>query len=93
MKDEIDHQDYNICLIGAGAYGFPLAAHVKRQGKKAVHLGGSLQLLFGIIGKRWENPNYNKHYDYAALINEYWVRPGAKFQPKNSKKVEEACYW
>lgn len=60
MKDEIDQQDYDICLIGCGAYGFPLAAHVKRQGKKAVHLGGSLQLLFGIKGKRWENPNYNK---------------------------------
>lgn len=32
--------DYDICLIGYSAYGFPLAAHAKRKGKKAVHLGG-----------------------------------------------------
>lgn len=47
----MDKIDYDICLIGCGAYGFPLAAHAKRKGKKAVHLGGALQLLFGIKGK------------------------------------------
>lgn len=51
MEDEMDKTDYDICLIGCGAYGFPLAAHAKRKGKKAVHLGGALQLLFGIKGK------------------------------------------
>ena len=50
MKNEIDKMDYDVCLLGCGAYGMPLAAHVKRSGKKAVHLGGSLQLLFGIRG-------------------------------------------
>ena len=28
-------------FLGCGAYGFPLAAHVKRMGKKAIHMGGS----------------------------------------------------
>lgn len=93
MKNEIDKQDYDICLIGCGAFGFHLAAHVKRVGKKAVHLGGSLQLLFGIKGKRWENPNYNATYNYAQLMNEYWVRPGEEFKPRNANKVEGACYW
>ena len=50
MEAEIDKEDYDICLIGAGAYGFPLAAHVKKMGKKAIHLGGATQLLFGIKG-------------------------------------------
>lgn len=63
MKTEIDKVDYDICLIGAGAYGFPLAAHVKRQGKQGVHLGGALQLLFGIKGKRWEMANYDSLWD------------------------------
>lgn len=93
MKKEIDKQDYDICLIGAGAYGFSLAAHVKRQGKKVVHLGGSLQLLFGIKGKRWENPNYNEKYNYASLMNEYWLRPGEEHRPENAGNVEGACYW
>lgn len=93
MKAEIDKADYDICLIGAGAYGFPLAAHVKRMGKKGFHLGGSLQLLFGIRGKRWENENYNPIYNYAKLINEHWVKPSSDEKPKNADIVEGACYW
>lgn len=56
MKSEIEKHDFDVCLVGCGAYGFPLAAHVKRMGKQAVHLGGALQLLFGIRGNRWEDP-------------------------------------
>ncbi|MDP5231637.1 MAG: hypothetical protein NWQ38_14695 [Cellulophaga sp.] len=99
MKNKIDQIDYDICLIGAGAYGFPLAAHVKRSGKKAIHLGGSLQLLFGIRGKRWEDPNYGVQEwgiapgSYSKLSNEHWVRPGENEKPKNANAVEGACYW
>jgi hypothetical protein len=93
MKSEIDKHDYDICLIGCGAYGFPLAAHVKRRGKKSVHLGGSLQLLFGIRGKRWENENYNNQYNYARLMNEHWVKPSDEETPQSAVKVEGACYW
>jgi hypothetical protein len=99
MKQEINNRDYDICLIGCGAYGFPLAAHVKRQGKKAVHLGGSLQLLFGIRGKRWENPNYGvkvwrlPYGFYPDLMNNYWVRPDEQMKTENANKVEGACYW
>lgn len=99
MKNKINETDYDFCLIGAGAYGFPLAAHVKRSGKKAIHMGGALQLLFGIIGKRWEDPNYGvKEWGipkgfYSILVNQYWVRPSSNDKPKNAKKVEDACYW
>jgi hypothetical protein len=93
MKLEIDKEDYDICLIGAGAYGFPLAAHVKRMGKKGFHMGGSLQLLFGIRGKRWESENYNPKYNYASLINEHWVKPSEDERPANAVKVEAGCYW
>ena len=93
MSDQIDKIDYDICILGCGAYGFPLAAHIKRKGKKAVHLGGATQLLFGIRGKRWEDENYNKQYNYSALMNEYWVRPSEDEIPDGAKKVEGACYW
>lgn len=93
MKGEMDKTDYDICLIGCGAYGFPLAAHAKRNGKKAVHLAGSLQLLFGIRGARWENPHYHETYNYAALMNEYWVKPSENEKTKNAQQVEGACYW
>lgn len=93
MKSEIDKKDYDICLLGCGAYGFPLAAHIKRSGKKAVHLGGSLQLLFGIRGARWENNNYNSTYNYSKLMNEYWVKPSETETPSKAQQVEEGCYW
>lgn len=99
MKAEIDKVDYDICLIGCGAYGFPLAAHVKRMGKKGFHYGGALQLLFGIRGNRWEDPTYGvKEWGipygfYADLMNEHWIRPGNKEKPKNAQVVEGACYW
>jgi len=99
MKAEIDKVDYDICLIGCGAYGFPLAAHVKRMGKKGFHLGGSLQLLFGIRGKRWEDPYYGtKNWGiaygaYSSLMNENWIRPGEDVKPNGSEKVEGNCYW
>jgi len=93
MKSEIDRTDYDICLIGCGAYGFPLAGHVKRTGKKGFHLGGSLQLLFGITGNRWADRNYSKFLDYSQLINEHWVRPSDEERPDGAITVEGACYW
>ncbi len=99
MEQTMDSINYDICLIGCGAYGFPLAAHAKKQGKKAIHLGGSLQLLFGIKGKRWESPYYGvKEWgipigSYTALINEYWVHPSEDEKPTNAQEVENACYW
>jgi len=93
MKNEINKFDFDIALIGCGAYGFSLAAHIKRKGKKAFHLGGSLQLLFGIKGKRWENPNYNKTFNYSQFFNEHWVYPDIEEKPKSSNLVEDSCYW
>ena len=88
MCDEIDRLDFDIALIGAGAYGFPLAAHVKRTGKKAVHMGGVSQLLFGIKGSRWDNVDY-----YKNLYNEYWVRPSRGETPADLTKIEGGSYW
>ena len=93
MEEAMDRHDYDVCMIGCGAYGFPLAAHAKRRGRKAVHLGGSLQLLFGIRGRRWESPQYSPDYDYSRLMNEHWVRPADEERPRDAGQVEGACYW
>lgn len=84
MEQEIEKHDFDVALIGCGAYGFPLAAHVKRLGKKAVHIGGPLQLFFGIKGKRWDN---------MGLYNESWVSPSSGDRPKGLNNVEGGCYW
>lgn len=88
MEDEMDKLDYDIAIIGCGAYGFNLAAHAKRTGHKAIHLGGASQLLFGIIGKRWENREY-----YKDIINEHWCRPDESERPATADSVEGGCYW
>ena len=99
MKAEMDKIDYDICIIGCGAYGFHLAAHAKRMGKKAIHMGGATQLLFGIKGNRWEDPMYGvKEWGlpegfYTKMFNEYWIKPGKEGRPKNAEQVEGACYW
>ena len=95
MKYQISVSDYDICLLGCGAYGFPLAAFIKRSGKKAVHVGGALQLLFGIRGKRWDTIEYasSLKLDYTELPNNYWVRPKSKEKPENFLNVENGCYW
>ncbi len=90
MKSEISSRSFDICIIGCGAYGMPLAAHVKRLGKKSIHLGGVTQLLFGIMGGRWEE---HVVYPYMNLLNDSWVRPNRRERPSNAEFIENACYW
>jgi len=88
MKAEMETKDFDIVIIGCGAYGFPLAAHAKRMGKKAIHLGGPTQILFGVKGKRWiENDNFKD------IINDFFVFPTDADKILNASKVEAGCYW
>ena len=48
MKKQIESVEFDIAIIGCGAYGMPLSLFVKDLGKKAIHLGGNVQYLFGI---------------------------------------------
>ena len=88
MKMQILKLDFDVAIIGCGAYGFPLTSFVKRIGKVAIHLGGETQLLFGILGQRW-----NTVPEIAALFNESWVRPLPSEVPVNHSAVEGGCYW
>jgi len=86
MKAAMDTIAYDVCIVGAGAYGLPLAAHAKRSGKQAIHMGGATQLLFGVKGRRWDDTA-------QALYKESWVRPKACEAPRNAMAVEQGCYW
>lgn len=88
MKMEIDKKEYDIALLGCGAYAMPLTAHIKRKGKKAVHMGGILQFLFGIKSVRYE-----EHEGTSPYINEFFVYPSEKDKPQNASIVEGGCYW
>lgn len=88
MQEQIRRSDFDIAIIGCGAYGFLLANYIKKIGKKSVHLGGATQLLFGIKGKRWDN-----HPVISKLYNDAWVYPDASEYPKNHTSVENGAYW
>ena len=89
MHDESLKVDYDIALIGCGAYGFPLASMIKNDGKIAIHIGGSLQLMFGIKGMRWEmNPETVKQ-----LYNDNWVYASDEERPERFDLIEGSSYW
>ena len=88
MCQRASNLEFDIAIIGAGAYGLPLASFVKSIGKKAVHLGGATQILFGIKGKRWDELPF-----FKQLYNENWIRPLPAETPANFQMVESGCYW
>lgn len=91
MYQEAMKIDFDVAIIGCGAYGFPLAAKLKQAGKQAIHLAGATQLLFGIKGKRWEE---NTAFAYVQkFFNDAWVYPSDEDKPKAANKVEGGCYW
>jgi hypothetical protein len=88
MKQELTSLDFDVAIIGCGAYGLPLASFVKRMGRVGVHLGAATQLLFGIRGRRWE-----EFAQWRDVFNDAWTRPLPSEVPQNHEKVESGCYW
>jgi hypothetical protein len=88
MTHEMESKSFDVLLVGAGAWSVPLAAHAKRLGKLAIHLGGATQLLFGIKGRRWDN---NERIN--RFFTDAWVRPTSAERPQKAGKVEKGCYW
>lgn len=89
MVQECKKIDFDVAILGCGAYGFPLAAEIKKMGKGAIQLCGATQLMFGIMGNRWKN---NTAF-IDSMVNESWVSPCENEQVRNMKNVEGACYW
>jgi hypothetical protein len=88
MEQKMEEIDFDIALVSAGAYSYPLALKAKELGKIGIHSGGGLQLFFGIMGGRWENDS-----NVLSKQNEYWIRPSENETPENAKGVEGGCYW
>ena len=84
LKSRMEKIEFDIALIGAGAWSLPLVAHAKAVGKKGMHLGGSLQLMFGIKGGRFDN---------NRIYNPRWTRPLPQESPANHRLMEGGAYW
>jgi hypothetical protein len=88
IKYEMFQTEFDVALIGTGASSLPLASFAKTINRQAVHLGGALQMLFGIKGKRWEQMRFFSH-----CYNEAWVRPSSEETPQGFMQVEGGTYW
>lgn len=88
MKEQMNQIDYDIAIIGCGAYGMPLAIHAKHMGRQAVHMGGATQILFGIKGRRWDDNDI-----ISQLYNEFWTRPNQNEAIRKQDMIENGCYW
>jgi hypothetical protein len=88
LQGQVAALRFDVALLGCGAYGLPLAAAIADSGRVAVHVGGALQLLFGIRGRRWEaSPRFQQ------LMNASWVRPSLAETPAGADQVDGRCYW
>lgn len=87
---EMSRRDFDCALIAAGGMGIHIAAHAKRLGKVGISLGGHLQVLFGIQGKRWkERPDWQERY-----VNAHWIdMPQAYRPPEASISGDGGAYW
>lgn len=88
MFNDIKQLEFDVAIVGCGAYGLPLAAKIKGLKKQVIHLAGATQILFGIRGARWDVRSEMQHF-----FNDNWIRPSSAERPKNAQSVEGACYW
>ena len=77
-----------IALIGCGGLGMIIAARLRRLGISSIVLGGSIQVLFGIKGRRWA-----QHDVISGFWNNSWVSPAAHEVPGAFTAIEGGCYW
>jgi len=86
--EEIRNIDFDIALLGCGAYGHMLCHRIHEElNKDAIYIGGSIQTIFGILSKREK--------DCSSLpVNQYWITDiPEEYKPANYKSIENGCYW
>ena len=101
LVDAVGH--FDVALIATGSYGLPLAVYCKSvKGASAVVAGGSLQMLFGLRGMRWDRlyptgykyPVYNTNGSIQTLYNSNWIYPLHSDAVINPEKIEHGSpYW
>lgn len=88
LEKEVLKTGARVALLGCGGLAMPLALALKRRGLVAIVLGGAIQVLFGIKGRRWET-----HEVISKFWNDDWVYPKLEETPLYALNVEGGCYW
>lgn len=88
VVDTCCKENAEIVLIGCGGLGMPIAQYLKEKGKICIVMGGAIQVLFGIKGRRWAN-----HEIISQFWNDAWTWPALDETPGSAHLVENSCYW
>jgi hypothetical protein len=87
MEDDISKIDFDIALLSCGSYANCLGAFISKSlNRKAIYLGGVLNILFNIYAKRYDNSFFdnfiNKDYRIEALEKDKYlnVKGGRQFK-------------
>ena len=88
LISQVGNIDFDIALLSCGSYAMPIGSYVcESMGKKAIYVGGILQLYFGIIGRRYLDLNClnQDHYIFPLERESYLTN-----LPIDSKAAAEA---
>jgi hypothetical protein len=77
VADEMARRSFDVALIGAGGLGVPLAVHAKDLGRVGLDLGGHLQILFGVLGRKWRGLDEWRE----AYFNDDWIDMPDRYRP------------
>jgi len=89
IMERIGQKNFDVALIGAGGLSIPIASSLKNMGKIAIDLGGHLQIVFGVVGKRWRDWSDMKE----KYFNEYWIDMPPRYKPKETDVCDNGAYW
>jgi len=88
LTAEVVKSGAEVCIIGCGGLGMILGAELKRRGLQCIVLGGAIQVLFGIKGRRWVI-----HDVISKFWTDAWVWPSLEETPGGAASIEGGCYW
>jgi hypothetical protein len=100
IKKDIENIDFDIAILSCGADGGILTDYIDSHLKKdAIYIGGTLPILFGIIGNRHKQEDQNKYNSYYKnkkyenILNYIITEIPEIYKPKVYKQIENGCYW
>ena len=97
MCNDISKINFDIAFLGCGGYGIPLCNYIKTNlNRSAIYMGGNIQTLFGVIGKRWMTDKGRIFMLFRERVKNSKskvIRPNNEENIRYNKLLTNGCYW
>lgn len=72
IKKDISAIDFDIAFLSCGSYAMPIGSFIKTElNKKAIYLGGIINVLFNIYGSRYDTAFFNNIVNIDSQIEPF----------------------